>query len=80
MAYWVLEAYGGGGSMRALLARHVSSLGQWISNRLIEKVPEDLAECEFECRRLECREDEWTTCKKRLRAIDPTREGRPDKT
>ncbi len=66
--------------MRALLARHVSSLGQWISNRLIGDVPEDLAQCEFECHRLECREDEWRTCKNRLRSIDPTREGRSDKT
>jgi hypothetical protein len=43
-------------------------LRRWLS-RLIQDVPEDIAACEFECRRLECRQGDWETCEKRLRGM-----------
>ena len=44
-------------------------LKQWIHNQLtqeIQEVPEEIANCEFDCRKLECREGEMETCKIRL--------------
>jgi hypothetical protein len=44
-------------------------LRQWITTRLIQDVPEDTAVCEFDCRKLECRQGEWKICERRLRGI-----------
>jgi hypothetical protein len=44
-------------------------LRRWIKRRLIQDVPEDIAACEFECRRMECRQGDWQTCEKRLRGM-----------
>jgi hypothetical protein len=37
----------------------------------IQDVPEELAPCEFECRKAECRQGEWATCPNRLRGRLP---------
>ena len=47
----------------------LGNLWQWVENKLIQDVPESIAECEFECRRLECRQEEWETCEKKMRHI-----------
>jgi hypothetical protein len=44
-------------------------LRRWIKGRWIQDVPEDIAACEFECRRLECRQGDWETCENRLRSM-----------
>lgn len=44
-------------------------LRRWIKGRLIQDVPEDIAACEFECRRTECHQGDWETCEKRLRGM-----------
>ena len=44
-------------------------LRRWIKGRLIQDVPEDIAACEFECRRTECQQGKWETCEKRLRGM-----------
>lgn len=44
-------------------------LRRWFKSRWIQDVPEDIAACEFECRRLECRQGEWETCENRLRSM-----------
>ena len=44
-------------------------LRRWIKSRLIQDVPEDIAACEFECRKMECRQGDWETCEKRLRGM-----------
>ena len=46
-----------------------SRLRRWIRDRLIQDVPEDIAACEFECRRTECLQGDWETCEKRLRGM-----------
>ena len=48
---------------------YLRRLQRWIKTRLIQDVPKDIAACEFECRRTECRQGEWETCERRLRAM-----------
>lgn len=33
---------------------------------LVREVPEDIARCEFECRKPQCRHGEWESCERRL--------------
>jgi hypothetical protein len=54
-----------------------SKKGSWLHRLLdrlargtVEDVPEEISACEFECRRLECREGEWDRCPRRLRRFD----------
>jgi hypothetical protein len=42
---------------------------QWFKTLLIQDVPEEIAACEFECRRTDCRQGEWETCPNRLRGM-----------
>jgi hypothetical protein len=39
------------------------------ARRVVDDVPEEIAACEFECRKLDCREGDWKTCARRLRGI-----------
>jgi hypothetical protein len=48
---------------------YIRRLTRWIENRLIHDVPEDIATCEFDCRKPECRQGEWEACERRLRGI-----------
>lgn len=41
-------------------------LRKWFRIRLVADVPEGMAACEFNCRRLECTHGEWETCPRRL--------------
>ena len=41
-------------------------LWQWVENKLIQDVPDNIARCEFDCRKLECGQHEWKACEKRL--------------
>ena len=36
-----------------------------ILSRLICEVPPEVAACEFDCRRTDCRQDEWVSCPNR---------------
>jgi hypothetical protein len=49
-------------TVRAGLAR----LSQWTRNILVADVPDDIAACEFDCRKTQCPEGEWEHCKRRL--------------
>ena len=49
-------------------------LRRWLKSRLIQDVPEAFAACEFECRRMECRQGDWETCEKRLRSMREDRD------
>lgn len=58
--------------MGAQMAKWLSPfrrLQQWIKDRMVQDVPEDIAACEFECRRTECRLGDWSTCENRLRGM-----------
>ena len=39
---------------------------QWLKDQWIREVPEDLALCEFDCRKAQCFDGEWDTCERRL--------------
>jgi len=40
----------------------------WIKSKFIQDVPGDMAQCEFGCRKTECRHAEWENCKNRIEA------------
>lgn len=49
-------------------------LKSWFGNRkseikkpIVEAVPNDIALCEFDCRKTQCHFDEWENCGRRLR-------------
>jgi hypothetical protein len=39
---------------------------QWVKNQIVQDVPKNIALCEFDCRKGECRMDEWESCERRL--------------
>lgn len=41
-------------------------LWNWFRKGLIHDVPEDIAVCEFDCHKPQCRHGEWETCENRL--------------
>jgi hypothetical protein len=44
-------------------------LWRWIRILVVQDAPEDIAPCEFECRRPECRQGDWEVCEKRLHRV-----------
>ena len=41
-------------------------LADWVLNQIIQDVPEDIALCQFDCRKGQCSHGEWETCERRL--------------
>jgi len=39
---------------------------QWFKRQWINDVPEDIAMCEFDCRKGQCLYDEWESCERRI--------------
>jgi hypothetical protein len=37
----------------------------WVAGQFAGEVPEDVAICEFDCRKPQCREGEWESCIRR---------------
>jgi hypothetical protein len=66
-----------GGSMN-LLRR----IWDWMAGQFVREVPENTALCEFDCRKPQCWEGEWETCKRRLRRaageLMPAKEPTPE--
>ena len=48
---------------RVMLVR----LWKRVRSRLVTEVPDDCRYCEFECRKLQCRQGDWETCATRKR-------------
>ena len=42
-------------------------LWQFVKRQIIADVPEDLAICEFDCRKEQCMDAEWASCERRIR-------------
>jgi hypothetical protein len=42
----------------------------WLAQELIQDVPEDVALCEFDCRKPQCTYSEWSNCERRLKKAD----------
>lgn len=58
----------------------VNRVWRWFAHELIKDVPEDLALCEFDCRKPQCTYREWSNCERRLKGAEgelmPARRGR----
>jgi hypothetical protein len=55
----------------------LSRLWQHLKDGLIQEVPEDIACCEFDCRKGQCTQDEWESCPRRLSYLERGCDVRP---
>jgi hypothetical protein len=39
---------------------------QWVKEQITQDVPNDVALCEFDCRKQQCTAKEWETCERRI--------------
>ncbi len=39
--------------------------GRWVRDQIVQEVPEDIALCELDCRKGQCRTGEWEACERR---------------
>jgi curli biogenesis system outer membrane secretion channel CsgG len=39
---------------------------QWVKDQIVQEVPDDIAVCEYDCRKPQCVMGEWETCDRRL--------------
>ena len=46
-----------------------SQAWQWVKGQFVQEVPQDVALCEFDCRKLQCTMGEWETCARRLETL-----------
>ena len=54
------------------------SISRWLRTMLIADVPEDIALCEFDCSKKQCRTGEWETCERRIKTLQTTQQpGKP---
>jgi curli biogenesis system outer membrane secretion channel CsgG len=45
----------------------VQRLAQFVKRNIVDDVPEDIAVCEFDCRKGQCMMGEWAACNRRTR-------------
>lgn len=45
----------------------VLTLKRWFRREILQEVPEEIAACEFACRKGRCLTGEWRSCERRLR-------------
>jgi hypothetical protein len=43
---------------------------RWLAHELIQDVPEDVAICEFDCRKPQCTYSEWLNCGRRVKKAE----------
>ena len=48
----------------------IYSLLEKLKAYITAEVPDDMAACEFDCRKLECESKEWETCPRRLNKME----------
>ena len=39
---------------------------RWLKQQVVQDVPDELALCEFDCRKEQCTHHEWATCERRI--------------
>jgi len=44
----------------------MGALWRWVKDQILQRVPEEIALCEFDCHKQECTEKEWQTCPRRM--------------
>jgi len=42
-------------------------LGQFVKRNVVGDIPDDIAVCEFDCRKGQCMHSEWDKCDRRIR-------------
>jgi hypothetical protein len=42
-------------------------LWQFVKRQILDDAPEDIAICEFDCRHVQCMQDNWGNCERRIR-------------
>jgi len=55
----------GGGSLHG--GSPFPRLFRLLKSHLVSDVPEEIALCEFDCRKSQCEQTEWDTCARRIR-------------
>jgi hypothetical protein len=60
-----------------LLVFPLNRLKPWFVEQ-VQDVPEDIAVCEFDCRKPVCLVSEWETCERRLRDLEEERQFRDE--
>jgi hypothetical protein len=53
--------------------RVVRKAKRWLKEQIVQDVPEDIALCEFDCRKGQCRVGEWESCERRLKDLQDLR-------
>jgi len=53
------------GNLKQMFAS-LRPIWQRFRKQWVEEVPEDIAICEFDCRKGQCLYDEWATCERRI--------------
>ena len=48
------------------LRTSIIEFSHWLKAQWVSEVPEDLAICEFECRKSQCSSDDWARCVRRV--------------
>jgi len=48
------------------LRTSIVEFSHWLKAQWVAEVPEDLAICEFECRKSQCSSDDWARCVRRV--------------
>ena len=43
---------------------------RWLKDQIVQDVPQDIALCEFECRKGQCLMGEWESCERRLERLE----------
>jgi hypothetical protein len=46
--------------------RPLKRLQRWLSQHLVQSVPEEISICEYECQEPECHIAKWALCEKRV--------------
>jgi len=44
----------------------LQNISDWVQGQFVRKVPEEVALCEFDCRKPQCKEGEWDACARRM--------------
>lgn len=50
--------------------KRFQGLWQKIKDEVVQTVPEEIALCEFDCRKVSCSAEQWRTCDRRIRKAE----------
>jgi len=48
------------------LPSRLDAFSRLAQNQIVQRIPEDISICEFDCRRTQCTDQQWTSCDRRL--------------